>query len=134
MNGRHDLGLVLRFGPEPRHGIRMFDPDGPRRLKELRDRKITLEACPSRCRSGRRSTGFARPVHFIIRGITMVGRSRPVQGALRSCWLTGLSAVRFPTPVRFASRSPGFIPFSIVILHLVPIEPRASRSRRVPAI
>jgi hypothetical protein len=43
LNGRHDLGLVLRLGPEPRRGMMVFDPDGPRRLKELRDREITLE-------------------------------------------------------------------------------------------
>ncbi len=44
LNERHDLGLTLRLGPEPRRGMRFFDPDQPGRLKELRDRAITLEA------------------------------------------------------------------------------------------
>ena len=44
LNDRHDLGLSLRLGPEPRRGMRIIDPDQPRRLKELRDRTITLEA------------------------------------------------------------------------------------------
>ncbi len=41
---RYDLGLSLRLGPEPGRGLRIFDPGEPDRLKELRDRVITLEA------------------------------------------------------------------------------------------
>ena len=44
LNDRHDLGLSLRLGPAPRRGMMVFDPDGPKRLKALRDRKVTLEA------------------------------------------------------------------------------------------
>jgi hypothetical protein len=43
LNDRHDLGLSLRLGPEPRPGM-MVDPGRPKRLKALRDREITLEA------------------------------------------------------------------------------------------
>jgi hypothetical protein len=44
LNDRHDLGLSLRLGPEPRRGTLMVDPGQARRLKELRGRRITLEA------------------------------------------------------------------------------------------
>jgi hypothetical protein len=44
LNERHDLGLSLRLGPEPRHRMMGFDPDGPEKLKQLRNRVITLEA------------------------------------------------------------------------------------------
>ena len=44
LNERHDLGLSLRLGPVPRRGMMIVDPGPPNRLKELRDRAITLEA------------------------------------------------------------------------------------------
>lgn len=44
LNERHNLGLSLRLGPEPRRGMMIVDPNQPKRQKELKDRKITLEA------------------------------------------------------------------------------------------
>jgi hypothetical protein len=44
LNDRHDLGLSLRLGPEPRRGMMIIDPGQPKRLKQLRNREITLEA------------------------------------------------------------------------------------------
>ena len=46
LNERHDLGLSLRLGPEPRRK-EIFDPDEPEELKQLRDRVITLEDGPA---------------------------------------------------------------------------------------
>ena len=44
LNARHDLGLSLRLGPEPRMGMMGVDREGPEKLEELRNRVITLEA------------------------------------------------------------------------------------------
>ena len=43
LNDRHDLGLSIRPGPQPRRGMIIEDPGQAQRLKELRDRKITLD-------------------------------------------------------------------------------------------
>ena len=47
LNERHDLGLSLRLGPEPRMGMMMVDQEQASRLKALRDRRITLNAAQS---------------------------------------------------------------------------------------
>ena len=45
LNDRYDLGLSLRLGPEPETGDDGCSiPDGPDRLKELRDREIRTKA------------------------------------------------------------------------------------------
>lgn len=44
LNDRYDLGLLLRLGPEPMRGMRVFDPEQPNRLKALRERVVRLEA------------------------------------------------------------------------------------------